>query len=740
MGILLASLTHPADAQEGQLTLEILGDQLRFHAGGDGDEDYRLQSSEDFEGWSALPGLGTLLGAASPEPLWTSPRPAQSKMFYRAVPTEGLFDPTVFRTLSLTFSQADWRTRLANGHNSGVNTIGNLSLDNGGSYFGVGARYKGNTSYSRSGTKKSLNLEIDATNSAARMMRFKTVNLNNAFGDNTILHEPLFFGLMNRYTVCPRGSVARVFINGADWGVYSFVEQENNELIQRYFPSDRGDRWKAPNAAAGGGGPGGGGAFSGSRSALSYLGPSITSYQGNYELKTDNSTNAWERLVHATDVLNNTPAAQLRDKVEDVLAVDRWLWFLAIENIFADDDSYFNKGADYGLYYEPESGRIHPVEHDGNEAFTAADVNLTPVQGATATNRPVLYKLLPIPDLRQRYLAHMRTVLEERFNPGWLTAEIDALSQLSRPAIQQDPVKGFTMPQYDQALVALKTYVTNRHRFLTNHAELRPIAPGISDVRVASALPSPTETATITARVTPYQLEGVESVWLNFRGASYGRFASVRMVDDGAHGDGLSGDGVYGAVTAPFPAGTRVRYYVEARSGNAARAARFSPAQAEEQTYSYRVRIPAALSTPVVINEIMSDNARTLSDPQGEFDDWIELHNVTDVAVDLTGRYLSDEPNNPRKWAFPAGTQIPAKGYLVVWADEDGTAPSGLHASFKLASSGESVYLTDRDANQNAILDAVTFGFLPTDVSYGRSSADPSQFITQTPSPLQPNP
>jgi spore coat protein CotH len=48
-------------------------------------------------------------------------------------------------------------------------------------------------------------------------------------------------------------------------------------------------------------------------------------------------------------VLNNTPADQLRDKIEDVFAVDRWLWFLAVENLFVDDDSYWNKGADYAF-------------------------------------------------------------------------------------------------------------------------------------------------------------------------------------------------------------------------------------------------------------------------------------------------------------------------------------------------------------------------------------------------------
>ena len=149
---------------------------------------------------------------------------------------------------------------------------------------------------------------------------------------------------------------------------------------------------------------------------------------------------AWQRLINAIYVLNITPTNELRDKVEEVLAVDNWLWFLAIENIFADDDSYFNKGADYGFYYEIESGRIHPVEHDGNEAFTAGDVLLSPVQGATAGNRPLLQRLLPIAELRQRYLAHMRMVLQERYNPAAMTAMIDQFEALSINAIIADTI------------------------------------------------------------------------------------------------------------------------------------------------------------------------------------------------------------------------------------------------------------------------------------------------------------
>ena len=123
----------------------------------------------------------------------------------------------------------------------------------------------------------------------------------------------------------------------------------------------------------------------------------------------------------------------------------------------------------------------------------------------------------------------------------------------------------------------------------------------------------------------------------------------------------------------------------------------------------------------VVINELMADNDNTIADPQGDYDDWLELHNLTDSPVVLTGMYLSDKEDNPTKWAFPENTEIPANGYLIVWLDEDGEdAPDGLHANFKLSKGGEIVMLVDTDANGNQVLDSITFGEQETDVAFGR--------------------
>jgi hypothetical protein len=208
------------------------------------------------------------------------------------------------------------------------------------------------------------------------------------------------------------------------------------------------------------------------------------------------------------------------------------------------------------------------------------------------------------------------------------------------------------------------------------------------------------------------------------------------MFDDGGHNDWKAADGIYGVEIPPFPAGTQVRYYVEARAVPSIGTTTFAPFNTELGALTYQAATPPVVTnSPVVINELMADNTQSISDPQGEYDDWIELHNVSDKAVDLSGMYLSDSRKNLRKWAFPANTQIPAGGYLIVWADGDDTDAPGLHASFKLSKKGETVMLINTDAQGNQVLDWVKFGKQKKDTAIGRYPDGTGDFrpLTMTP-------
>ena len=76
-------------------------------------------------------------------------------------------------------------------------------------------------------------------------------------------------------------------------------------------------------------------------------------------------------------------------------------------------------------------------------------------------------------------------------------------------------------------------------------------------------------------------------------------------------------------------------------------------------------------SQTIQINEILAANVINSPDNVDfdDYSDWIELANPSDETVSLDGYYLSDDPDNPLKWAVPAGAEISANGFLVIRAD-----------------------------------------------------------------------
>jgi len=125
------------------------------------------------------------------------------------------------------------------------------------------------------------------------------------------------------------------------------------------------------------------------------------------------------------------------------------------------------------------------------------------------------------------------------------------------------------------------------------------------------------------------------------------------------------------------------------------------------------------LPKTVVINEFLADNKNTMTDPDGEHDDWIELYNTSNQAIVLSGKYLTDNPTNLIKWQFPLNPEIilQPNEFIIVWLDDQVTQP-GLHASFKISKSGEYLAITENDGI--TILDSLTFGQQQTDISFGR--------------------
>ncbi len=169
---------------------------------------------------------------------------------------------------------------------------------------------------------------------------------------------------------------------------------------------------------------------------------------------------------------------------------------------------------------------------------------------------------------------------------------------------------------------------------------------------------------------------------------------------------------------------TEVHYYLTAVDDQDAGTRK--PASAPISTYHYEVFVGIS---PITVNEFMADNLSTIADGEGAFEDWIELVNLSNVEVDAGGLFLSDDPENPDQWKIPNGTTIPARGYLLIWADNDSGDP-GLHTNFKLSKGGEFLGLYSSTPTGNVPLDTLSFGAQITDVSFARSADGLGEFAS----------
>ncbi len=151
-------------------------------------------------------------------------------------------------------------------------------------------------------------------------------------------------------------------------------------------------------------------------------------------------------------------------------------------------------------------------------------------------------------------------------------------------------------------------------------------------------------------------------------------------------------------------------------------------------------KLPRKPTEEVLINEVVTSNGSVIADGDGEYPDWIELHNPRDEPLDIGGFFLSDDLEEDTLWKIPEGTIVEANAYLVLWASGKGKDGPGneLHSPFALSSNGTNIVLSrpasGNGSGINILVDMVEVPPIPRDTSYGRNThGDFIQFFGPTP-------
>jgi len=627
---------------------------------------------------------------------------------------QSFYDPNVLQEVKITFYQSNWDFLLDSLKNldNGVYLLAPSVVINGVVFDSVGVKYKGNSSYSPNNAKNPLHIELNFVRPDQNYLGVKDVKLSNGFADPTFIREPLSFEILRQYTDAPLANHAKLWINGAYWGLYGNVESINKSFIRSHIKTDGNNPFFKCNPEDFGG-PGTGGNYP----DLVYSSADSSFYYNKYDKQ---STDGWQQLLMLMDTLKNNPSA-----IHNILDVDRALWMLAFNTLLVNLDSYTGAfGQNYYLYYD-RNKRWVCYNWDLNMSFGGFPLLVTaggglsitqmkqldPLTQSTNNNRPLIKQLLADPIYKRMYIAHMRTMLKEHFLDDAYKTRALEMQAVIDAAVQADTKKFFTYTSFlnnvNQSVPGgfgnvpgITDLMSARRTFLNTNSNFTAPPPSISNVNALLG-------SVVQVRAT---VQNASTVLLGWRADTADVFKRIPMFDDGQHADGAPGDGVYGA---NFPQDDpSMQYYIYAEN---AAAGIFSPERAEHEFYLADPLIPD--NGDVVINEFLASNTTGEVDEAGEREDWLELFNNTNAPITLTGFYITDNPNSRKKWAFPAGVSIPGNGFLIVWLDND-ALQGPFHANFKLSgAAGEHLMLSD---GGNNILDSLSFGVQQPNISYGR--------------------
>lgn len=124
------------------------------------------------------------------------------------------------------------------------------------------------------------------------------------------------------------------------------------------------------------------------------------------------------------------------------------------------------------------------------------------------------------------------------------------------------------------------------------------------------------------------------------------------------------------------------------------------------------------------INEVMVQNDSNLVDDFGQRSGWIELYNAKFAPLEISSVYITNDRNNPTKYAVPLGdvnTKIPKRQHVVFFADNMPSRGT-FHVSFRLEP-GKDNWIGLYDSDKITLIDSVLIpASLPAGASYARTA------------------
>lgn len=326
-----------------------------------------------------------------------------------------------------------------------------LSL-NGKGWEHIGIRFKGNSSlrstWGSGSLKLPFKLDFDQyeddypETEDQRFYGFKQLSLSSGFHDDSMLREKITADLFREAGV-PSAHTAYYAVNidygegPVYFGLYTVVEVVDDTLIETQFSDDSGNVYKPEGAGA------------------TFVAGSFT--EASFDKETNQDEDDYSDILALYDALHDqsrlSDPDNWRENLEEVLDVDTFLNWLAVNTVIQNWDVYGAIGHNYYLYNNPATGQLVWIPWDNNESLksggglkAARKLDLSGV----GKEWPLISYLRDDPVYYQKYLSYIDGFLADVFVQGEMAETYQYYHSLIAPYVM-DEDQEFTQISSTQA-------------------------------------------------------------------------------------------------------------------------------------------------------------------------------------------------------------------------------------------------------------------------------------------------
>ena len=268
-------------------------------------------------------------------------------------------------------------------------------------------------------------------------------HLNNSVQDDTYLSEWICSEMFREAGVpAARAAHAVVELNGRPLGFYVLLESVNQEFLARYFKNPHGNVY--------------------GQSSNADITEPLERMGGN-----ENTNGVDLRALAA--VCREADVERLRVRLSEVLDLERFLSFMAMEAMLGHWDGYTRNVKNYIVYHDLDTDKMVFIPHDLDQILRSTNEPIIPRAKGT-----VARAILRVPDFRERYRKRFAELFTNVFEAPILIQRIDDRAALLASQLRASN-RGLAA-ELVQETQSLKSRILSRAQNLT--MQLRQLEPG----------------------------------------------------------------------------------------------------------------------------------------------------------------------------------------------------------------------------------------------------------------------